>query len=195
MDQPPAPKNAQAAASLYERDLPEDYLDAWTALYAQPATLQEERASLAALVFRLGGEWLALPGAAVLEIAEPRPVHSLPHRRNGILLGLVNLNGQLEPCLSLHALLGVAQDAAAGRESQRTYPRLLLAGGAGRTFVLPVDEVLGIHRYGPGALREPPATLSHAAARYSRGLLAAAQRTVGLLDEQRLFQALERALT
>lgn len=186
-------KHASAVRELYERDLPEDHFATWTPLYARPVAPQEEQASFSALVFRLGPEWLALPTAVLQEIAESRPVHSLPHRRNQVVLGLVNLNGQLELCLSLHALLGVPQDAASERERRRTYPRLLLAGREGRTFAFPADEVLGTHRYGPGALREPPATLAHAA-RYSRGLLAVEERTVGLLDEQRLFDFLDQAL-
>ncbi len=60
-----------------------------------PFSAQPERVEAAGakttFIFRVAGEWLALPPALFLEILEKRPVHSLPHRRKGVVLGLVNV--------------------------------------------------------------------------------------------------------
>lgn len=182
-----------AARGFYDRDLPADHLASWTPLYAAPKTVETDRTSHPVLIFRLGIEWLALPTTIVREVADCRPVHKVPHR-SGVLRGLVNLNGRLEPCVSLHALLGVEPDPAPASKSQRTRPRLLLIGEEGQSFAFQADEVLGTHRYPPGKLRDIPATLAHSLARYSRGLIGMQQRTVGCLDEGLLFPALERTL-
>jgi len=47
------------------------------------------------VVFRVGAEWLALPTAIIREIAGARPIHALPHRRDGVVLGLANIRDRL----------------------------------------------------------------------------------------------------
>ena len=64
--------------------------------------------AISVLIFRLGEEWLAFRTQAVAEVTTPRPMHRVPHRSNQILGGLVNLQGQVQLCVSLHGLLGVA---------------------------------------------------------------------------------------
>ena len=89
-----------------QRELPEGYVQEATRHYAAPIERQA-LATQAAMVLRIGAEWLALPAALADEVAEPRPHHSLPHRRSGALLGVVNVRGQLLPCVALAPLLGI----------------------------------------------------------------------------------------
>jgi chemotaxis-related protein WspD len=64
-----------------------------------PAAVSGEPAQ-SLMAFRLGG--MVRPAHPSLdEIVGPRPVHSLPHRRNPALLGLVNVRGELVICVSL----------------------------------------------------------------------------------------------
>ena len=63
--------------------------------------------SVSVLIFRLGEEWLAFRTQTVAEVTLPRPVHRIPHRSNSILVGIVNLQGQVQLCVSLHSLLSV----------------------------------------------------------------------------------------
>ena len=72
-------------------------------------------------MFRLGAEWFALPTIAVDEVAELRGIHSLPHRRGGMLLGLVNVQGELIVCVSLARVLGLKNVVAstAGEDGPR----------------------------------------------------------------------------
>ncbi|WP_346729262.1 chemotaxis protein CheW [Achromobacter ruhlandii] len=83
--------------------------------------------------------------------------------------------------------------AGAGRERPAA-ARMLIFGGAGRAVVLPVDEVEGIHSVDLEALEALPATLEGASLKYSRGVARCGQRSVGVLDETLLMQALERSL-
>ncbi|QWF19544.1 chemotaxis protein CheW [Lysobacter capsici] len=48
-------------------------------------------------VFRLRGEWLGLPASIVDEVLEPRAIHSLPHRREGLVRGLVKRAPRARP--------------------------------------------------------------------------------------------------
>ncbi len=144
------------------------------------------------LVFRLGREWLGLPTRALDEVAGTRPVLTLPHRRDPAVMGVTNVRGTLTVCVSLARLLGL--DAAVADTRERAAARMLIFGGAGRALVLPVDEVEGIHAVDLEALEPLPATVEGATLKYSRGLARCGSRSVGVLDENLLMQALERSL-
>jgi chemotaxis-related protein WspD len=151
-------------------------------------TKSTERQS--AVLFRLGSEWFALRTIAVDEVAELRGLHSLPHRRNGMLLGLVNVQGELIVCVSLARLLGL-QDAAADAAGP---VRLLVVRSEGGRIAFPVDEVERTQRYNPNDLKAVPATLAKAAANYTKGILAWRDRLVGCLDDKAVVAALNRCI-
>src|SRR5262245_11267233 len=100
------PVYAQAAVTLLEKESPPDYIAEWTGYVAMPAGKSDpDRRSI--LIFRIGTEWLGLPSHIVKEVAEHRAVHSVPHRRRGVLTGLVNIRGELLVCISLAHVLGL----------------------------------------------------------------------------------------
>lgn len=149
------------------------------------------------IVFRLHAEWYAIRTAACLEIADRRPIHSLPHRRDGVVLGVANVRGGLLVCISLAVILGTAaqlEPAAAQPRRRAAIPRLLVARGTAGAVVFPVDEVQGMERFRTQDLKGVPATVAHAQAAYTQALMPMGDRTVGLLDEQLLFYTVERAL-
>ncbi len=177
-----------AAASLFDRSLPPGYLEEWARHFTTPVTADLANKH-SAFVFRLGGDWLALPGGIVDEVAEPRKVHSIPHR-GGLVLGLVNIRGELLVCVSLARLLGIEQRApAADRVNDRW---LLVLGGGVRRLVCPVDEIHGGLRYAEQDLIPQFATLSGEV--YTRAILRWGTRTAGYLDETLMTRALERGL-
>ena len=102
-------------------------------------------------------------------------------------------------CVSLAAVLGATAqpEAIPTPPSQRraAVPRLLVARSTAGAVVFPVDEVQGMERFRTRELKEVPATVAQAQATYTRALLSLSDRTVGLLDEQRLFYTVERALS
>ncbi|MBL6751291.1 MAG: purine-binding chemotaxis protein CheW [Nevskia sp.] len=183
-----------AAAQLRNGGLPPGQLAEWTGLVSRGTQAQAQRSG-SALIFRIGAEWLALPTVLFEEIGAQRPIHSLPHRHNGAVLGVANIRGELIVCISLRHILGVEDSGpppAAGAHAP--FGRMLVVQRHGHRAVFPADEVHGIERYDPRELSEIPSTLSKGTAAYSRALLSWRDKSVGLLDEALLFQTLNRSL-
>ena len=198
------PVLAEAARGFFDRPHPPGYLVAWRAILEEPEeAIEADSASL--LVFRLATEWLALPATILVEVTPVRMIHAVPHRAGTPLAGLVNIRGELQLCLSLHALLGLpggprlpplagaVPDAVAD-----AVPRLLVverspARPADR-WVIGVDEVAGVQRVPRSTLRPVPATVGQAAARCSAALFAWRDRDVAVLDEERLFASFRQAV-
>src|SRR2546422_702365 len=84
------PVYSAAGTQLLDRPMPADYRREQAEHYAQPKKFSQP-ARLSLVLFRLASEWLALPTSAFQEVAERRALHSLPHRRRGLALGLVNV--------------------------------------------------------------------------------------------------------
>jgi len=179
---------------LADRALPADYLDEWATHIAKPKQLAA-RGTASAVVFRVGTEWLAVPTGVCHEVSARKPVHTIPHRRNGIVLGLVNVRGDLVICVSLSAVLGVV-DAPYDRPERRriSRERLLLLEYNGQRLTWPVTDLHGVHRYHPDDLQEVPATVAKGTAVYTRAVLPWQNKAVGLLDEQLLFYTFSRHL-
>lgn len=194
------PVLADAARSFFDRAAPDGYLDSWRMILEEPAAA-EEVADTSVLVFRVDHEWLSLPTAVLVEVTPFRTLHSVPHRSGTPLAGIVNIRGQLQLCVSLHAILGLpggprptaADDDIAG--SCRLIVLERATAQATERWVVGVDEVAGVHRVGRADLRPVPSTVSQAAARCSSALFAWQERTVALLDEVRLFDALQDAVS
>ncbi|MCC8393353.1 chemotaxis protein CheW [Paraburkholderia sp. MMS20-SJTR3] len=148
------------------------------------------------LVFRIGGEWLALPTPIFARIVQTRTVHTLPHRQHRAVLGVVNVQGELLVCLSLAHLLGFEPEAAGARDDRTRLdlPRLLVIARGDEHAVLPVDQVDGVQRFARSTFCAPPATLSHTAAAHTRAVVGWRGVSVGLLDADALFDTLNRSL-
>jgi chemotaxis-related protein WspD len=193
------PVFAGAARSFFDRRAPEGYLADWSEWLAESAGLglrgdasevqgdhlgpQGEAVSV--LIFRLGEEWLAFRTQTIALVTLPRPVHRVPHRTNTVLSGIVSLQGQVQLCVSLHGLLGVIATPAS---SSRLV--VLRDTDQAETWVFPADEVMGVRRVPRSQWRSVPATLINPAIGFSEAVLSWNGRSIGLLDEQRVFSAL-----
>ena len=183
------PVFASAARAFFDRPAPEGYLADWAALLGgdqRSAATEADAASV--LIFRLHGDWLALGVRAVVEVTSVRPVHRIPHRTGTVLGGLVNLRGQLHLSVSLHGLLDVAPPA--GLTPHDAVARMVVIRHGAELWVFTADEVLGIQRVPRSALRAAPSTLADPAVSFSQAVFAWEERSVGYLDEQRVFAAL-----
>jgi chemotaxis-related protein WspD len=188
------PVYSSAAAHLLDREPTADYIAHWTE-QARRAKRPAEQDAISVLIFRIRSERFALATKALTEIASLRPIHSIPHRRNGVVLGVANIRGELLVCLSLHEMLSVQRPSDAVAENgQSAAGRFLVIQRDGTRAVCPVDEVHGIERVLERDLGPTPATVRGAAATYTRALLTWKTHTVGLLDEQVLFQAVNRSV-
>lgn len=199
------PVYSAAGIQLLDRPLPPDYRRERAEHYAQVKKIAQP-ARFSVVIFRLASEWLALPTTAFQEVAERRAMHTLPHRRRGLALGLVNVRGELLVCASVARLLGLEQPAARDHTVARAarpvvFDRLLVTSWNQQRVAFPVDEVHGIQRFQKDELKEAPATIARSAQTYTHGVLnwhggaSGTQRTVGLLDAEVFFTTLNRSLS
>ena len=181
-----------AASTLLDRDLPAEHLAESTVHFAQPKALDEPDTH-SALIFRIASEWFALSTLALDEVAEPRTIHSLPHLRNGMVLGVVNVRGELLICVSLGKLLRLEERTSPAMERKST-GRLIVLRHKGARTAFPVEEIRSIHRYHPRELKPVPATIAKGSAAYTDAMLVLHDRIVGRLDDPRIFHALEKSV-
>lgn len=188
------PVYSDAAAALLDRPVPAEFAIEQARHFEAPKPV-DERETQSVVIFRIGPEWFALPTSVIAEVAEHRVIHSVPHRRAGIVLGVVNVRGELLVCASLGRLLGLQ---AAGEPppgtSRKGDGRLLVLQRDGVRVVLPADEVSSVQRFHSKELKEVPTTVSKAATAHSRAVLSWSGHVVGLLDEQLLFRTLQRSV-
>jgi len=180
-----------AGRRLLDREAPADYPDEWTKLLAAPKA-EGKAETLSVIVFRLGPELLALKTVFFQEAAEAARPHGIPLRTGEVFRGIVNANGELLCCMSLAPLLELP--AAEGGGESKVYPRLVVIARQGQRFAFAADEVLGVHRLPPEALRALPATVARSLRALTTGIFPLEGRTVGLIDEEKLFAALTRSL-
>ena len=214
------PVFASAARTFFDRPAPQRYLAEWTqwlAGSAETVSLEaganasfSDRDLVSVLIFRLGREWMAFPTRAIAEVTLSRPIHRIPHRSNAILIGLVNLRGQLQLCISLHGLLGLESPQAfpsqfhsheSNTESEKTPvtgssptsgSRLIVLRDRERSesWIFAAEEVLGVHRLPRSQMRSVSSTLANPEVSFSQAILSWEDRSVSFLDEQRVFAAL-----
>jgi chemotaxis-related protein WspD len=187
------PVYAAGGRSLLEREPPADYLREWTQALAEAKDQDQAEDTLSVLIFRLGREWLALPTHVCQEVAEIRPIHTLPHRSGPVLLGLVNIRGQIRLCVSLRELLGLEPADDGGRTTDHKNPRcLVVVARENDHWVIFVDELYGIQRFRLKAVRNAPVTAAKAMPRLMKGVIDWRDKGIGYLDDDLLFLALRK---
>ena len=203
---------ATAGRELLEREVPLDYLNEWTAALAQSQTelvsslalqpsdtatqqtafrIGRAADTLSAIVFRLSDECFALPMPVLQEVTHPVPIHTIPHCRNEVLLGLITIRGEILLCASLHKLLGLISTQPS---LEPTLQRMLVVGQRDRAWVFPVDEVQRICRFHLSELKATPVVVSHATETYTQGVIDWQNEKVNYLDAELLLHALDRKL-
>jgi chemotaxis-related protein WspD len=188
------PVYSAAGRSLLDRDSSSDYIADRTRILAdetdqQETTIGSDTQSL--VIFRLGDEWLALPANLFIEVTEPSVIHSLPHLSNNVLLGLINIRGEIQMCVSLKAMLQL-DDYSTG--SSNATSRLVVLEREGERWVFLVDELHGIRRVHSSEISNVPATVSKVPQTYTSALLNWDKARVSILDDELLFYTLNRQL-
>lgn len=206
---------------LLERNIPDGYMQEWATLLATTtvqATVSSSQGgasngaasgnalpgvkSIAVVIFRVQSEWLALPAHLFKEITPPSSIHTIPHRSNQILLGLVNIRGELQMCVSLAHLL--ALETAQLETAQSTTatgsivnPRMMVLEREGEEgdrlanrWVFPVEEIYGIQRFQLNELKPAPTNVAKSTNTYTKGLISWRGTHVSLIDDELLFYTL-----
>jgi chemotaxis-related protein WspD len=188
------PVYAAAGRQWLEREPSEDYLHAWTRLLAAEQAEVRAADAISVLIFRLGMAWLALPTHVCKEVAEMRAIHTLPHRSGRILLGLVNIGGEIHLCVSLSQLLGLDQATDPGEPIRQAYKRLVVVARDTDRWVLVVDEVHGIDHFHPRVLQHVSVPVPGATPMFTKGRIDWHDTGVDYLDPDLVFAALSREI-
>lgn len=187
------PTYAAAALHLLDARPPAGYRHEWTAHLAERRHAGPDGTPL--LVFRIGDEWLALGIGVMEEVGETRPIHTLPHRREGVLLGVVNVRGELLACVSVGRLLGVEKGVGTGSALPgKSASRMLVISHAGERYAFPVTEVRGVQHLVLSAEPFTTALDDQVMGAAGRSRVGWRGRSVCCLDEAKLFAALKRSL-
>jgi chemotaxis-related protein WspD len=185
------PVYRDAAAHLLDRELSaEDVAEATRRIAAPPAATDHGTRSI--VIFRLANEWFSLPTTRFQEIAEDRVLHTVPHRRGGVIIGIVNVRGELLPCVALSILLGVSADASAPPQRTGQNGRVLILQDERGSVAFVTSEVAGVHRFYPEELRPAPATVSKGSVSYTAAVLPWNGTTVGCLDDELLLYSVRK---
>lgn len=194
------PVFSDAGQQLFERPSPPERIAEQTARLAEKVR-QEFSDNVALLVFRIADEWLALDVDAIVEVATPRALHRVPYRTNDTFLGIVNLRGELQLCVSLRALLGIpatdplaASQPATQHATRAAACRLIVCQGEGQRWVFAADEVAGVQQVSTHRLGNVPATVAKGSHPLANGVFRWGEHHVGRLDSQRLFAAWREVL-
>jgi chemotaxis-related protein WspD len=191
------PVFASASRRFLNAPSPEGYVEEWTERLITPT---EELATdlQSVLIFRLGDEWLALPVQSLVEVTSAREIHRIPHR-TGLFAGMVNIRGELQLCIHLAQFLGIKSGKSNGQQAGvqngapakgSLYHSLVVVEREGDRWVFPVDEVDQVYRFSTAELTATPPTLARAASRLTKGVFTWQDRSIGYLDDGRLFQVL-----
>jgi chemotaxis-related protein WspD len=189
------PVYSAAAVALLDGELSDAAVREQTDHFAVPRVLESAHVE-SIVVFRVAAEWLALPMSMVAEVAEMRPIRTVPHRRSGLVLGVANVRGELLVCISLARLIGLDRAGdAPGDPARAARQRLIVVLVEDVRVVVPVDEVAGIHHVSPDEMKDVPTLVARAPSAYSRAVVSWSGRSVGLLDGERLARVLKGGLS
>jgi chemotaxis-related protein WspD len=161
---------AERGRSLFDRPMPQGETELWARLLAEEKHVAPSGRS-SVIVFKLRQEWLGLPTRCFEEIMDVLPVRRVPGRSNRVFRGLVNYGGELVPCMSTAAQLGLDGSKNSGENMLSLERMASLRNESGERFVIRIDEIMGVVLYQPESLREPPATLNDDSRRFSKGIL------------------------
>ena len=195
-----------AGRSLLERLPPGDYLQEWTSVLAETkrgsesstlsadGTVVRSDQSLSVMIFRLASELFALPVGVFLEVSAPFMVHSVPGRTNDLFLGMVNIRGEIMLAASLTNLLGL-KTLQASSGSHTGVGRMAVASAPEGKWVFPIDEIYGIYLFNRVDVKPAPVVISNANSSYANGVFQWQNRSVSLLDPDRIFSALNTEIS
>ncbi|MBD2500814.1 chemotaxis protein CheW [Anabaena azotica] len=189
------PVYSNIGRQLLERPIPENYRREWTELFSQTRAESDtltNTETLTVVIFRLQREWLALSTGVFQETISPTSIHTLPHRSNHILRGLVNIRGELQLCISLTHLLNLeTADTPVAALSPVVYPRMVMVEKAGSVWVFAVDELYGVQRFYQHEIRDNP-SVTATNHNFAKGFFYWRGKSLGYLDEELLFTTLDK---
>lgn len=190
------PVFSKIGRKLLQTKPPEGYRSEWTKILSIKKEIKPINVK-SAFVFRAGGELLALPFHMIQEVVTMGPIHSIPNIESKVLRGLVNIHGRLQICVSIGRVLGLEKLKKTEEQLDPDYispERLVVVLQDNYLVAFPVSEVIGVIRYTPEMIKDPPVTVSGSKAVYTMGILQLKGKDIGLLKNKPLFKMLIKDL-
>lgn len=128
------------------------------------------------ILFQLGQDTFALPTHTIHQIVSPRALHTIPKAKSPLICGVINYQGRLVCCLSLHHLFLV---------QQRQSGPLIALKEANDIWLFPTDLILGIYSCNAITYKEQDVV---------KGILSLDQGNAKLIDEKKLFECIKKGL-
>ncbi|GAK57038.1 CheW-like protein [Candidatus Vecturithrix granuli] len=186
----------QAGRQLLERNLPQEYRNDWTGVLAQKKE-EELIGTLSVVIFRIEREWLAISTHLFEEIMSADQIqsllHRIPHRKNPVLMGMINVHGEIWLCVSLRELLGIER-LTDQEETRNISKRMMVINSDDGRWVFPVDEIHGISRVHASTFQNVPVTVVKAKSTFTKGIFEWQEKRVAFLDEDLLLYSLTRSV-
>jgi chemotaxis-related protein WspD len=186
-----------AGRNLLNQPLPTGYQEEWAVILATPAERSVATQTPSLAIFRLQNEWFGLSAQAFQAVTPIVAIRRIPQRTNDVLLGMVNISGELQLCVSLSDLLGLPVPIDRPDQTTRlTYPRMVVVQLANERWVFPVDDIYGFERFAIDQVKPAPANVSQLPDRCTQGVIEWRGNFLSYLDDARLTHSLQRrALT
>lgn len=128
------------------------------------------------ILFQLGQDTFALPTHSIHQIVSPRAIHKIPKAKSPLVCGVINYQGSLVCCLSLHHLFLV---------QKRQSGPLIALKEANDIWLFPTDLILGIY---------PCSAIAYQEQEVLKGVLSFEGGNAKLIDEKRLFYWIKKGL-
>jgi len=181
---------SHAGSSLLSREIDQDYLNDWKKILESPRKNKNMQYH-SVLIFKIEDEWFGIPSKLIKEITYCEKYHSLPHRKNNILTGLININGELLFYVSLKNLLKTDK---ADDSNNNTHKRHIIIKDKEETYAFETDEVKEIIHYTKSDIKPSPMTIKNDPCCFIDGIVRHNEENIGILNSQLLFSALHKSL-
>lgn len=185
-------QNEISSSNLLDRPHPAGYTEEWIQSLKLP--FSEEITQIdPLLVFRIKNEWLALPCHSIKEVTHSAFIHTLPHTKSDVLLGITNVQGELLIAISMQNLLGIPNlDSSSSSFLYSEYPGNIVFGIQKNIFVFPADEIYGLTHVKLDTIKPVPINVSKSLKNFFSGIFILPDDTlsVGLLDDKLIINSL-----
>ena len=177
--------------SFLNREFPDNYCNNNTEIYKQaPETNTGEIVSV--IIFRSLQNWFALRTSIFVEIDNDKTVHSIPHNKNNVISGLVNIRGELELCISLTSL--ISHKANNTNETTDKTKLIIIKLESGK-YALKPDEILGVYKINNQDIQTSASSITGDSDHMVSGSFDHDKKHIGLIDDDLLNSRLGMAQT
>jgi len=108
---------------------------------------------------------------------------------------MVNVRGEIMLAASLTNLLGLTVQSTSTSSAAHAAGRMAVAGAPEGKWVFPIDEIYGIYLFNRDDVKPAPVVITNADHSYACGVFQWQNRSVALLDPDRIFQALTNEIS